>query len=121
MAFQELIEMNITQRRIDGLTVVDLSGRIDSSVSGQVMDRLNGLAGSGIKKMIVNLSEVSYISSAGLRSILVAAKLLKSASGEMRLCQPNELVRRTLEDSGFSNLVRIDDSESQSIAALQVL
>lgn len=101
--------------------MVDMSGRLDSSVSGQVMDQLNEIVNAGAKKLVINLKQVSYISSAGLRSILVAAKLIKSSSGEMRLCQPNDLVRRTLEESGFSNLIRVDDQESQSVAALQGL
>ena len=114
------MNMNILQRQIDGITLIDLSGRLDSSVSGQVMDQLNEIVNAGNTRLVVNLGQVSYISSAGLRSILVAAKLVKSANGEMRLCQPNDLVKRTLEESGFANLIRIDDDEVQSIAALSV-
>jgi anti-sigma B factor antagonist len=113
--------MNTLKRQTDGITIVDISGRLDSSVSGQVMDELNEVVGAGAAKLVVNLQHVTYISSAGLRSILVAAKLAKSSRGEMRLCQASDLVRKILEESGFSNLIRIDDHESQSIAALRVL
>lgn len=113
--------MNTLKRQIDGITVVDLSGRVDSSVSGQVMDDLNEVVGAGTAKLVVNLQNVTYISSAGLRSILVAAKLAKSSKGEMRLCQASDLVRKILEESGFTNLIRIDDHEGQSIAALRTL
>lgn len=112
--------MEVLQRQIDGITIIDISGRLDSSVSGEVMDRLNEAVNSGVARLVLNLRQVSYISSAGLRSILVAAKLIKSANGEMRLCQPNDLVKRILEDSGFANLIRIDKEEAQSIAALGV-
>lgn len=111
--------MDVLLRQLDGITMVDMSGRLDSSVSGQVMDRLNEIVNAGATRLIVNLKQVTYISSAGLRGILVAAKLIKSSNGEMRLCQPNDLVRKILEESGFVNLVRIDDRESESIAALQ--
>lgn len=111
--------MDILLRQLDGITMVDMTGRLDSSVSGQVMDRLNEIVNAGATRLIVNLKQVTYISSAGLRGILVAAKLIKSSNGEMRLCQPNDLVRKILEESGFANLVRIDDRESESIAALQ--
>ena len=113
--------MNTLKRQTDGITIVDISGRLDSSVSGQVMDELNEVVGAGAVKLVVNLQHVTYISSAGLRSILVAATLAKSSRGEMRLCQASDLVRKILEESGFSNLIRIDDHESQSIAALRVL
>ena len=111
--------MDIQRRQLDDITVVDLSGRLDSAVSGQVMDQLNGIVNEGAVKLIVNLSEVTYISSAGLRSLLVAAKLISSANGDLRLCRPNGLVTRILTESGFANLIRIDAEEEQSIAALQ--
>lgn len=113
--------MDMILRQFDGITMVDMSGRLDSSASGPVMDRLNEIVNAGANKLIVNLKQVSYISSAGLRGILVAAKLVKSSNGEMRLCEPNDFVRKILEESGFANLIRIDDQESQSIAALQAL
>lgn len=113
--------MNILKHQLDGITIVDISGRLDSSVSGQVMDQLNEIVNSGVTKLIVDLKQVAYISSAGLRSILVAAKLIKSSNGEMRLCQPNDLVRKILEECGFANLIRIDDHLSQSVAALHAL
>lgn len=114
-------DMDILLRQLDGITMVDMSGRLDSSASGAVMDRLNEIVNAGASRLIVNLKQVTYISSAGLRSILVAAKLVKSSNGELRLCQPNDLVRKILVESGFANLIRIDDRESQSIAALQAL
>lgn len=114
-------DMNTQKRQIDGITVVDLSGRLDSSVSGRVMDDLNEVVGAGAAKLVVNLQHVTFISSAGLRSILVAAKLAKSSKGEMRLCQASDLVRKILEESGFTNLIIIDDHEGQSVAALQAL
>jgi len=85
------------------------------------MDELNEAVDAGAARLVVNLQHVPYVSSAGLRSILVAAKLAKSSKGEMRLCQASDLVRKILEESGFSNLIRIDDEESQSIAALRAL
>lgn len=116
-----MTNMDMLLRQLDGITMVNMSGRLDSSVSGPVMDRLNEIVNAGAYRLIVNLQHVTYISSAGLRGILVAAKLVKSFNGEMRLCQPNDLVRKILEESGFANLIRIDDRESQSIAAFQAL
>lgn len=114
-----MLAMDIEQRQTEDITIVNVSGRLDSSVSGQLMDRLVGIVNSGSAKLIVNLQDLHYISSAGLRSILVAAKLIRSSGGELRLCQPSELVRKILLESGFSNLIRIDEDEAGSVAALQ--
>ena len=111
--------MNIEHRQVDGVTVVNLSGRLDSATSGDVMDQLNGPVNAGATRLIVNLKDLTYISSAGLRSILVAAKMTKTLNGGMRLCEPNALVSKTLEVSGFDNLIKIDSLESQSLEAFR--
>jgi anti-sigma B factor antagonist len=113
------LAMKIDYRQADGVTVVNLSGRLDSASSGEVMDQLNGLVNGGAAKLVVNLKDLTYISSAGLRSILVAAKLTKALNGDMRLCEPNGLVSKILEDSGFANLIKIDNHEGQSLEALR--
>ena len=110
--------MKMDQRQVGGVTVVDLSGRLDSSTSGEAMDQLSALVNGGATRLVLNLRDLSYISSAGLRSIIVAAKLSKSLNGDMRLCEPNGLVTKILEASGFANLVKIDSNEGQSIEAL---
>lgn len=111
--------MQIEHRQVDGVTLVHMTGRLDSAVSGEVMDKLNEIVNSGATRLVLNLKEVSYISSAGLRSILVAAKLIKSANGEMRLCEPNGMVSKILDSSGFAFLIKIDSHEDQSIEALR--
>jgi anti-sigma B factor antagonist len=113
------VTMNIKHRQVDGVTVVNLSGRLDSATSGDVMDQLNGPVNAGATRLIVNLKDLTYISSAGLRSILVAAKMTKTLNGGMRLCEPNALVSKTLEVSGFDNLIKIDSLESQSLEAFR--
>jgi len=110
--------MKIDHRQVDGVTIVDLSGRLDSFAAGDVMDQLNAIVNGGTTRLIVNLKEVTYISSAGLRSLFVPAKLILSLKGGMRLCEPTALVSKILDASGFANLIKIDSSEEQSLAEL---
>ena len=86
--------MQIEHRQVGGVTVALLSGRVDSSVADDVTAQLDRLVNAGATRLVVNLKEVSYISSAGLRSIIVAAKLTRSLNGDMRLCEPNALVSK---------------------------
>jgi anti-anti-sigma factor len=110
--------MQIEHRQVDGVTVALLSGRVDSSVADDVTAQLDRLVSAGATRLVVNLKEVSYISSAGLRSIIVAAKLTRSLNGDMRLCEPNALVLKILDASGLASLVKIDTHEAQSLEAL---
>ncbi len=110
-------DMEINTNEVAGVTFVKLKGDIKSTTSGEVMDALVGLVKGGSNKLLINLEGVDFISSAGLRSILVAAKLLKNSNGQMRICGANESVRKVLETSGFTSLVALYTDESEALAA----
>lgn len=108
--------MQISTRDSDGVTVVDMEGNLDTSTSGETGDELVRLVKDGNNKILLNLEKLEYLSSAGLRAILVAAKLLQHARGEMRICNPNDTVREVLEISGFHSLLRLHDTEADALA-----
>ena len=110
--------MKIDTRQVNGMTVVDMVGRLDTSTSGDAYDQMVGIAKSGVTKVVLNLDGVEYVSSAGLRVILTAAKLLKSSMGEMKICHANGVVKEVLETSGFNHIIDIYDDEKDAIAAL---
>ncbi len=109
--------MQIGTRLVDDMTVVDMTGRLDSATSGDAHDELVRIAKSGVSKVVLNLDKMEYVSSAGLRVILTAAKLLKSSSGEMKICHANGVVKEVLETSGFDHIIDIYDHENDAIEA----
>ncbi len=66
---------------------------------------------------MLNVKNLEYMSSAGLRVILTAAKLLQASAGEMKICQANGVVKEVLETSGFNSLVNMYDDEKDAVAA----
>ena len=117
MHFSEM-EIQITTREAEDVLVVDMVGRLDTSTSGEAYDQMVRIAQSGSSKVLVNLKDVDYISSAGLRVILTASKLLRTARGELRLCNANDVVREVLDVSGFNSLLRVHDSELDALVDL---
>jgi anti-anti-sigma factor len=107
--------MQISTRDSYGVMIVDMDGILDTSNSGEVGDELVRLVQDGNKKMLLNLEKLHYVSSAGLRAMLLASKLLQNTKGEMRLCNPNKEVREVLELSGFNSLLRLHDTEADAI------
>jgi anti-sigma B factor antagonist len=83
------------------------------------MDALVNLVKGGVVRLLVNVKDVAFISSADLRSILVASKLIEGSRGELRICNANESVTNVLETSGFTSLVSIHSDESEAIAAFR--
>ena len=109
--------MEIKTNEVAGITFVYLDGEIKSTTSGEVMDALAGLVKGGSNKLLLNIKDVAFISSAGLRSILVTAKLLQNSDGQMRICGANRSVKKVLETSGFTSLVNLYSDESEALAA----
>lgn len=93
----------------DGIVIINLKGRIDATNSGQLYDKVMEEIKDGCNKMIIDFSEVNYISSAGLRVLIVAIKSLTKNSGTFGICSINENVMKIFEISGLANLIIIHD------------
>jgi anti-anti-sigma factor len=110
--------MELTHEVSNGLLVVRPENRIDSSTAAAFEARIAALIAEGPQKVVVDFSNVDYISSAGLRVLLVAAKSAKSQGGALTLCGLRGNVREVMEVSGFDTLLGVHDGVSEAAAAL---
>ena len=108
--------MNITQRDVREVKIIDLKGNLDTNTSPDLEKQLSELMDGEIKKILINLEKVDYISSAGLRVFLATAKQLKITSGELRLCNLNETVQEIFDMSGFSTILNVSKTEPEALA-----
>ena len=109
--------MQIDTRLVDDMTVIDMTGRLDASTSGDAHDEMERITKSGVSKVVLNLDKMEYVSSAGLRVLLMTAKHLKSLTGELKICNANGMVKEVLETSGFNHIIGIYDQENDAIEA----
>lgn len=98
--------------------VVVLEGRLDGVGAPEVEAFCLEHIQAGVVRLLLDLEGVDYISSAGLRSLLVVVKRLQAASGTLRLCCLAPMVREVLAISGLSNLLPSVDSRQEGISAL---
>lgn len=99
--------MQINTREIDGISVVDLEGRLDTNTSTEAEKALVALVEGGASKILLNFEKLEFVSSAGLRIILATAKKLKASGGQLQLCTLNEIVQEIFDISGFSTLLSV--------------
>ena len=99
--------MQINTREIDGISVVDLEGRLDTNTSTEAEKALVALVEGGVSKILLNFEKLEFVSSAGLRIILATAKKLKASGGQLQLCTLNEIVQEIFDISGFSTLLSV--------------
>jgi len=97
--------------------VVDMVGRLDSRTSGRASTELNQIAQGGDRKVLLNVEGLEYVSSAGLRTIMVAAKLLQVNGGAAKICPANATVKHVMEVSGFNSLLHLYETEDTALAA----
>ena len=97
--------MQVFSREVDGTTVLRIAGRLDTATAPDFDQDCEGRTEAGARRIVVDLAELEYVSSAGLRSFLALAKRLSAAGGELRLCGARGLVDEVLVASGIPDLL----------------
>ena len=97
--------MTIKQQKENKKLIVSINGRIDTNTAPEFMDYLKS-AMVGIEELVIDLKEVDYISSAGLRVLLFAQKTM-NALGSMSVTNVNEDIMETFELTGFTDVLTI--------------
>jgi len=110
--------MNITTRTQNDVTILAVEGSLDSKTSPQAQQAVDGILAGGGRKLIIDFTALDYISSAGLRVLLGAAKRLSGAGGALRLFGLNETVREVFQISGFSTILTVVATEADALAGL---
>ena len=104
--------MNISKSEIDSTTVFRLEGDLDTNSSPLAEEAFSDAIAGGCSSMLVNLDDVGFVSSAGLRVLLAAAKKL---GGQLRVCGLNETVKEVFEISGFITIFSVFPTEEEAL------
>ncbi len=107
--------MQISVKTTNGVKVMAFEGRLDTQTSPDAQQQLFQLIEEGGTKILVNLEKLEYISSAGLRVLLMVAKQLKATEGELRVCGLNDVVKEVFDISGFDMILPISASEPEAL------
>lgn len=110
--------MHIAERTENGVTVLHPVGRIDSGSTGEFERALMSAIGDDGTRIVVDMAQLSYISSAGLRSLLVAAKAARAKRGSIVLSAMAPNIREMFDVSGFSSLFQIHADAVAAVAAV---
>ena len=96
-------------------TVAVITGRIDSATSKDLETKLVPMINSGTRKLVVDFAKVAFISSAGLRILLLVAKKLKQANGKFALCCMRDTIKEVFDISGFSSIIPIFPTRDEAL------
>jgi len=107
--------VEINTRKVGDILVADMIGSLDTQTSGPASDAMGRIIGEANGSLLVNMGKLEFLSSAGLRVLLRAAKGIQSSGGMMKVCEPNGVVKEVLEISGFGSFLDIYDNEASAV------
>lgn len=110
--------MSITSEKSGAVLVVSTAGQINSANAAEVEAKLLAWVEEGERLCVLDLSQLDYISSAGLRVVLMLAKRLKQNSGQLVLCSLQPHVLEVFDISGFLSILTVVDSRANALAQL---
>ena len=99
--------MEIKIRRENGKVILSLAGRLDTNTSGEFENVLKELFEKGEKDLLIDLKELIYLSSAGLRVFLGAQKKINSINGQMCVKNVNETIMEIFSITGFLDFIKV--------------
>ena len=112
------MSMKISSRQVDGVTIVDCSGRItlgEGSVT--LRDAVRDALGKGTKFILLNLAEITYIDSSGIGELVSAFTTVKNAGGELKLLNLTKKVHDLLQITKLYTVFDVKDDEAAAIGA----
>ena len=111
--------MDIHEERKDGFLVLGLEGRLDAVSSKMFEEKVLALVDGGERRIVIDLSRLDYVSSAGLRVFLVASKRFTAAGGKVVLCSLQEPVKQVFDILGFYSIFSILNSKDEALNSLR--
>ena len=107
--------MDIHQERRGRVLVVAPAGRVDTTTTESLEQALKTAFDAGERQLVVDFEGVSYISSVGLRALLVAAKRMRELKGTLVLCALGDSVRQVLDLAGFLPLFTVEPTRDLAV------
>jgi anti-anti-sigma factor len=102
--------MTIERVQVGGRVVLRVAGRMDVDSASTLEPACDSCIADGFTRLVLDLGDLIYISSMGLRSVVTIAKRLKDKGGELRICRTTGLVRQVFEITRLTQIVPMHDS-----------
>jgi anti-sigma B factor antagonist len=112
--------MKASTRQVDGITVVDLSGRITLGEGSVVLrDAVRDLLAKGEKRLLLNLGDVTYIDSSGIGELVSAFTTVRNQGGELKLLNLTKKVHDLLQITKLYTVFDVKDDEAAAIGSFK--
>ena len=114
------MSMKTSTRQVDGITIVDLSGRITLGEGSVLLrDMVRDLVTKGQRKILLNLGDVTYIDSSGIGELVSAFTTVRNQGGDLKLLNLTKKVHDLLQITKLYTVFDVKDDEAAAVAAFK--
>lgn len=112
-------QLSINTKEMKRVTLLEVAGRVDSTTATQLGEALNEVIDEGRNRLVLDLENVEYMSSAGLRELVSALKRVNNlaGTGDLRLANPSDRVREVLELAGLDEIFKIYPTQLDAVGS----
>ena len=109
--------MDIVTQEFKRVAVVSVTGRVDSATAPELEAKLRSLVDSDKHQLVLDLKNVEYMSSAGLRAMVSTLKAVKRVNGDLRLANPSPRVEEVLRLAGLTSIFSIHPTQEEAVGS----
>lgn len=110
--------MQIKEERNGDLGIVSMDGRLDNETAQGFQEKMSALIDAGCTRLVVDMADLQYISSVGLRAFLLISKKLKPLGGKLLMCKQQSHIKEVFDIAGFSSLFPCYPTREEATAQL---
>ena len=110
--------MDIQTEQVGGVQVVTAEGRLDGIYSSAFANQVGALITGTNPRILIDFANIDFVTSAGLRAVLLLMRKAKASGGAFALCGVNDQVREILDVSGFGDIFSVHSGRAEGIVAL---
>lgn len=112
------MELQVSWDRKDGVLIASPAGRVDSANSAEFQDALESGIPSEERALLLDFQHLSYMSSAGLRVLLVIARKFRHVHQTIGLCNMSGAIRSVVSLSGFDRIIPVHETLAEGLEAI---
>ena len=110
--------MDLQLQSIDKITVIKISGRVDTYTVPALREQLNNANSNKPTFLLIDLTDVNFVDSSGLATFVQGMRFCRENGGDLCLCSPQQSVRMIFELTRLDKAIDIYSNEAEAIAAL---
>ncbi len=112
-----MLKISVGTDEVRGISVMSVEGRVDSDSAPKLDEALSGLLTANCNKIVVNLGQVEFMSSAGLRALVKAYQAAQKAGGSVRLTGVSDAIQGIMYTVGLNQMLRAYSTDQEALAS----